>query len=69
MTHFYRFLAEDDYSTYSVQQPNTATDVPEDAADTHKVLGTDEHHTMQIRNKRLHCKKKQKQTQKLVNLN
>lgn len=37
---FYNFLAEDDYSTYTVQQLNMNTDVPEDAADTRKVLGT-----------------------------
>lgn len=40
MTQFYNFLAEDDYSTYTVQQLNMATDVPEEAADTHKVLGS-----------------------------
>lgn len=41
MTQFCNFLTEDDYSIYTPQQLNTATDVPEDAADAHKVLGTD----------------------------
>lgn len=41
MTQFYYFLAENYYCTYTVQQLNLASDVPEDASDTHKFLGTD----------------------------
>lgn len=41
MTQFYSFLAEDDYSKYAVQQPIMITGVPEYAANTHEVLGSD----------------------------